>query len=265
MFTALCPLTYRGYNYDFTTGLYYLQSRYYNPEWGRFINCDDTNILLATQGETHGANLFAYCNNNPVNRVDYTGMKSTSSALDIALKFIIFLYLSDYYTRDYFIVSQYAGAGAVKILINKNNFIQKIYDCVCIDEDSTYDVLAFITNYIFREAIGSFFARKEQRSILFSDECIKEEIKLHANGYMAALDMDNISMPMRFSIYSFRIHPLSSKKRKQYIETACEEIDIKEYDVASPIESVGFSYYSGIRECYKGTKADPYYSEKNKR
>lgn len=77
MFTAiLCPLTYRGYNYDFSTGLYYLQSRYYNPEWGRFLNCDDTSILLATQGETLGANMFAYCNNDPINRVDYTGMEN---------------------------------------------------------------------------------------------------------------------------------------------------------------------------------------------
>lgn len=81
LFTALCPLTYRGYNYDFTTGLYYLQSRYYNPEWGRFINCDDTNILLATQGETLGANMFAYCGNNPVNYVDPTGRDSSSSDL----------------------------------------------------------------------------------------------------------------------------------------------------------------------------------------
>ena len=60
-----CPFAYRGYNYDYTTGLYYLQSRYYNPEWGRFLNVDDTNILLSTQGENLGANLFAYCNNNP--------------------------------------------------------------------------------------------------------------------------------------------------------------------------------------------------------
>lgn len=70
---VFCPITYRGYNYDFTTGLYYLQSRYYNPDWGRFLNCDDTSILLATQGTTHGANLFAYCNNDPVNWIDPSG------------------------------------------------------------------------------------------------------------------------------------------------------------------------------------------------
>ncbi len=73
---VLCPFAYRGYNYDFTTGLYYLQSRYYNPEWGRFLNVDDTNILLSTQGENLGANLFAYCNNNPVNKADYSGYNS---------------------------------------------------------------------------------------------------------------------------------------------------------------------------------------------
>ena len=94
IFTALCPLTYRGYNYDFTTGLYYLQSRYYNPEWGRFLNCDDTNILLATQGETHNANLFAYCNNNPVNKVDYNGFltKSFKNPNELATYMIMLLY-----------------------------------------------------------------------------------------------------------------------------------------------------------------------------
>ena len=63
------PLRYRGYVYDRETGLYYLQSRYYNPEWGRFINADSQ---LAT-GDFTGLNLFAYCGNNPVNRTDPTG------------------------------------------------------------------------------------------------------------------------------------------------------------------------------------------------
>ena len=92
IFTALCPITYRGYNYDFTTGLYYLQSRYYNPEWGRFLNCDDTAILLATQGETHNANLFAYCANNPVNWVDYTGFFKAKDHYDYSAGIAINLF-----------------------------------------------------------------------------------------------------------------------------------------------------------------------------
>ena len=73
MVNAVCPLTYRGYNYDFTTGLYYLQSRYYNPEWGRFLNVDDVKILSTSAGDPLAANPYLYCSNNPINCVDYTG------------------------------------------------------------------------------------------------------------------------------------------------------------------------------------------------
>ena len=74
----LTPITYRGYMYDPYIGMYYLQSRYYNPAYGRFLNADETDILEASQGTTHGANLFAYCNNNPVVNVDYSGRSGTS-------------------------------------------------------------------------------------------------------------------------------------------------------------------------------------------
>ena len=67
------PYTYRGYYYDSDTQLYYLNSRYYSPEWGRFINADDTSLLELTTGNIHGANLFAYCNNDPVNNTDPSG------------------------------------------------------------------------------------------------------------------------------------------------------------------------------------------------
>lgn len=67
------PYRYRGYRWDSETGLYYLQSRYYNPEWGRFINADDTAILNLSQNYALGANLFAYCYNNPVTGIDSTG------------------------------------------------------------------------------------------------------------------------------------------------------------------------------------------------
>ena len=39
-FLNLNPLRYRGYVYDDETGLYYLQSRYYDPVTGRFLNAD---------------------------------------------------------------------------------------------------------------------------------------------------------------------------------------------------------------------------------
>ena len=67
------PIRYRGYYYDSETGMYYLQSRYYNPEWGRFINADNTDILTATPMDLTDKNLFAYCDNNPVLRVDDGG------------------------------------------------------------------------------------------------------------------------------------------------------------------------------------------------
>ena len=69
----LNPCTYRGYYYDAETGLYYLQSRYYNPEWGRFINADVAEVLNISQENPVSANLFAYCKNNPVNMVDQSG------------------------------------------------------------------------------------------------------------------------------------------------------------------------------------------------
>ncbi|WP_346868715.1 RHS repeat-associated core domain-containing protein [Clostridium sp. UBA5119] len=57
------PYRYRGYRYDIETGYYYLQSRYYNPEIGRFLNADG---LVSTGQGMLSHNMFAYCANNPV-------------------------------------------------------------------------------------------------------------------------------------------------------------------------------------------------------
>ena len=65
----LNPLRYRSYVYDNETGFYYLQTRYYDPTICRFINADGQ---LSTQ-DINCMNLFSYCSNNPVNRIDSTG------------------------------------------------------------------------------------------------------------------------------------------------------------------------------------------------
>ena len=70
------PFRYRGYYYDSETGYYYLQTRYYNPEWGRFLNADS-----ALYSHMIGFNMFAYCDNNPINYVDPVG-ENAAQALD---------------------------------------------------------------------------------------------------------------------------------------------------------------------------------------
>jgi RHS repeat-associated protein len=66
------PIRYRSYYYDTDTGFYYLQSRYYDPQIRRFINADDPGMLGAS-GTFLSYNLFAYCENNPIYYVDYSG------------------------------------------------------------------------------------------------------------------------------------------------------------------------------------------------
>ena len=69
------PFRYRSYYYDVETGLYYLNSRYYDPEVGRFINADALEMMMLSvvMGDVLGTNLFAYCGNNPVMNIDPTG------------------------------------------------------------------------------------------------------------------------------------------------------------------------------------------------
>ena len=67
------PFRYRSYYYDFETSLYYLNSRYYDPEIGRFINIDDVSIINEGKDLLNGLNLFIYCNDNPVMLTDMSG------------------------------------------------------------------------------------------------------------------------------------------------------------------------------------------------
>ena len=70
--SSINPLRYRGYVYDEDTAMYYLQTRYYDPFTGRFINADNT-VFIGSSGTAIGDNIFTYCENDPVNNVDYTG------------------------------------------------------------------------------------------------------------------------------------------------------------------------------------------------
>lgn len=64
------PIRYRGYYYDTETSLYYLKSRYYDPQVKRFLNADG---YVQTGDGLYDKNMFAYCLNNPVNSSNPTG------------------------------------------------------------------------------------------------------------------------------------------------------------------------------------------------
>ena len=88
----LNPLRFRGYVYDTETGMYYLQSRYYDPETGRFINADG---YASTGQGIVGCNMFAYCNNNPIIYSDHNGFEP-DEAVDVDGDGIV-----DYYVYTY--------------------------------------------------------------------------------------------------------------------------------------------------------------------
>ena len=67
----LNPFRYRSYYYDIETGLYFLQTRYYDPEVGRFLNRDS--VSYANPETINGLNLYSYCLNNPVEYTDPYG------------------------------------------------------------------------------------------------------------------------------------------------------------------------------------------------
>ena len=81
------PIRYRGYVYDTETSLYYLQSRYYDPFTGRFLNADEISYMFMSDSAI-GSNAFSYCDNNSINAVDSDGFKSKKKHFDVYADFV---------------------------------------------------------------------------------------------------------------------------------------------------------------------------------
>ena len=87
---SINPFRYRGYYYDIEIDMYYLQSRYYNPNTGRFINADAIE-MLGSSGTNISYNLIVYCENEPIKGKDILGYLGLVCAMAIGAVFGVFV------------------------------------------------------------------------------------------------------------------------------------------------------------------------------
>ena len=79
------PFRYRGYYFDAESGMYYLQSRYYDPEIRRFISADDVTTVITVNAGLNYQNLYTYCSNEPIGRYDENGYFSLPNWAKVAI------------------------------------------------------------------------------------------------------------------------------------------------------------------------------------
>ncbi|MBR3179125.1 MAG: RHS repeat-associated core domain-containing protein, partial [Clostridia bacterium] len=112
---VLNPFRYRGYVYDEETQWYYLQSRYYDPETGRFLSAD---VMLSTGQGVLGHNTYVYCGNSPASRMDFAGNSWVSILIEVitdGLDYVIDKVEEITSTFNVCISQGYAGNASLRI------------------------------------------------------------------------------------------------------------------------------------------------------
>ena len=151
------PFRYRGYCYDSESGLYYLNGRYYDPEIGRFLNPD---ISIGGNLDYLSNNLYCYCGNDPVDRVDANGCKWWKALLNIVAA----------------VVTVIAGAALVEAIVQ----VPVVVPVVTVVE--TAHVLNAITSMVHSGKNGSF----DTVTMISSQSSISSDMKL---GFSTIPDM----------------------------------------------------------------------------
>ena len=198
------PFRYRGYVYDSESGLYYLQSCYYDPFTGRFINADiycDT-----TTGSPLSTNMFAYCENNAIMKYDVTGkdawwIQSPSSAFGNGHTSLLIQEKTGYWWYFYW----------------GDSSIQLLFIGTTTQKDINQKVRNIINRYNRDYGFSVLYQENYTKSIRFKGEFTGtlEYIKRYMNSYSRAYNSKIFKMRVNAETSAIK-KPLSDSTHKYY-------------------------------------------------
>ncbi len=231
---AINNIAYRGYFYDSETGLYYLQSRYYDPEVGRFINADDT-AFIGYDDTSLSVNAFVYCRNDPMNFVDFFGKEPIpynsicpfrDSKYGVSFSSLIYKsvpdktskkYTIDIYITGRLITATYDLKYDLITISNEQSNISRVFEKRC-----TKTLAYILLEFAYRIDSGALKGRTEA-GIAFELIChyvwYKKKIRLKSSKECdcGASSTSGISKSVDYNAVVFEKNKDKLKKTEEYV------------------------------------------------
>ena len=227
------PFRYRGYYYDEEIELYYLQSRYYDAGVGRFVNGDSAQTILSEGLGCVGYNIFAYCQNTPINGRDIDGQTFVIVFAKIILGIVLGVFTQLIFDVLDYLVSLISDSNAklsakpidyissilssilsffdirkpwIRYTLNLSLIIAPYFHCDFREPATTYELISDLMFFFVGEIVGGGLDRKKTKKI----EKAKKKISKNKNKLTKAMKKARqrkreISIKQEFDLLGFEI------------------------------------------------------------